>query len=233
VAALLVTALLTGIGGTAAYAVATTSTDHSGGIVRSGPASAAQGGMPGGILLGPAPEGAALPPGMTPPNDTTPGNGTAPPNGTLPGYGTPPGDGTTSPEGRPGGGPLRQFGGPRNAATTNPDLVKSLQASTQTWAAATMSAQSAAGLQLASRKPIMAIGGFSGGDPSPTLAQFQQYVSENKIHYFISEGDGMHRIGGPNSTATTTNEIPTWVQSHFTSTTIGGQTVYDLTKPKS
>ena len=36
----------------------------------------------------------------------------------------------------------------------------------------------------------MAIGGFNGTDPSPTLAQFQQYVAEGKIHYFIGGGTG-------------------------------------------
>ena len=36
--------------------------------------------------------------------------------------------------------------------------------------------------------PVMAIGGFNGSDPSPTLAQFQQYVADGKVHYFIGGG---------------------------------------------
>ena len=36
----------------------------------------------------------------------------------------------------------------------------------------------------------MAIGGFNGTDPAPTLAQFEKYVSEGKIHYFIASGGG-------------------------------------------
>ena len=39
----------------------------------------------------------------------------------------------------------------------------------------------------------MAIGGFNGTDPWPTLAAFQQYVADGKIHYFIAGGGG----GGP------------------------------------
>ena len=34
----------------------------------------------------------------------------------------------------------------------------------------------------------MAIGGFNGSDPSPTLAQFQQDVADGKIHYFLAGG---------------------------------------------
>jgi len=49
-------------------------------------------------------------------------------------------------------------------------------------------ANSAAGYQLATDDPVMAIGGFNGTDPSPTLAQFQAYVAEGKIHYYISGG---------------------------------------------
>ena len=36
----------------------------------------------------------------------------------------------------------------------------------------------------------MAIGGFNGTDPAPTLAQFEKYVAEGKIHYFIASGGG-------------------------------------------
>ena len=34
----------------------------------------------------------------------------------------------------------------------------------------------------------MAIGGFNGTDPTPTLAQFEQYVRAGEIHYFIAGG---------------------------------------------
>ena len=56
-------------------------------------------------------------------------------------------------------------------------------------------ANSAAGYQLASGEPVMALGGFNGSDPSPTLAQFQDYVADGEIHYFISGGGGLG--GGP------------------------------------
>ena len=42
-----------------------------------------------------------------------------------------------------------------------------------TWVAAAVGANSAAGYQLATERPVMAIGGFNGSDPAPTLAEFQ------------------------------------------------------------
>jgi 4-amino-4-deoxy-L-arabinose transferase-like glycosyltransferase len=41
--------------------------------------------------------------------------------------------------------------------------------------------------------PVMAMGGFRGTDPAPTLAQFEQYVKQGKVHYVIAGGRG---IGG-------------------------------------
>ena len=70
----------------------------------------------------------------------------------------------------------------------------------------------------------MAIGGFNGSDPSPTLAQFQQYVADGKIHYFV--GGGGFRANGGSSAS---QEIAAWVAENFTAQTVDGVTVYDLT----
>ena len=67
----------------------------------------------------------------------------------------------------------------------------------------------------------MAIGGFNGSDPSPTLAQFRQYVADGEIHYFIASGAG----GGPGGG---TSAITEWVTANFTATTVGSTTLYDL-----
>ena len=68
--------------------------------------------------------------------------------------------------------------------------------SSYTWVAATVGANQAAGYQLATGDPVMAIGGFNGTDPTPTLAQFEQYVREGQIHYFIGGGGGGGGGGG-------------------------------------
>ena len=81
----------------------------------------------------------------------------------------------------------------------------------------------------------MAIGGFNGTDPTPTLAQFQAYVREGKIHYFIGGGRGFGGGGfggggfGAGGSTSTSSAISAWVSANFTSQTVGGVTVYDLT----
>ena len=62
--------------------------------------------------------------------------------------------------------------------------------------AATTGANSAAGYQLATGDPVMAIGGFNGTDPAPTLAQFERYVAEGKIHYYIGGGGFLGGVPG-------------------------------------
>ena len=57
-----------------------------------------------------------------------------------------------------------------------------------------MNSNKAAGYQLASGEPVMAIGGFNGTDPAPTLAQFETYVAEGKIHYFIASGGAVAAV---------------------------------------
>jgi 4-amino-4-deoxy-L-arabinose transferase-like glycosyltransferase len=65
------------------------------------------------------------------------------------------------------------------------------------WMAAAIGSQNAASYQLSTQHPVMAVGGFNGSDPYPTLAQFKKYVEEGKIHYFIGGG----RLGGPGMAA--------------------------------
>jgi hypothetical protein len=65
-----------------------------------------------------------------------------------------------------------------------------------TWAAATNGADSAASMELATGGvPVMAIGGFRGTDPAPSLARFEKLVSEHKIHYYVA-GGGFGGAGG-------------------------------------
>jgi hypothetical protein len=97
--------------------------------------------------------------------------------------------------------------------------------------AATVGSQSAAGLQLGTEEPVMAIGGFNGSDPSPTLAQFQAHVRAGRIHYFLAGGGTLGGPGGGTAGSGTASRITAWVEETFTPVTIGGQTFYDLTQP--
>ena len=119
------------------------------------------------------------------------------------------------------------MGGLLNATTPSADLVSALKAnaSAYTWVAASIGSNNASGYQLATELPVMAIGGFNGSDPSPTLAQFQAYVAAGKIHYFIGgSGLGGNSSGGSNAA----QQISTWVAANYPATTIGSTTVYDL-----
>ena len=98
------------------------------------------------------------------------------------------------------------------------------------WVAATVDANSAASYQLATDAAVMAIGGFNGSDPSPTLAQFQHDVARHEVRYFIADGfpGGFGARGPAGRVSSTAGAIASWVSTHFASTTVGGVTVYDL-----
>ncbi|MBO1754013.1 glycosyltransferase family 39 protein [Allobranchiibius sp. CTAmp26] len=210
-------ALVAGLAGPTAYTVSTLKVGHTGSIVVAGPSGSGMGGgFPGGargaVRAGGAPGGTT---GGAPGGATT---GQAP-GGTTTG-------GTTTGARRAAGG----MGGLLNSSTPNTEVVAALQsnASKYTWAAAAIGSQNAAGLQLGSGEPVMAIGGFNGSDPSPTLAQFQAYAKAGKIHYFLaSSGGGMGGSSGAGSS------ITSWVEAHYKKVTIGSTTFYDLTEPVS
>jgi hypothetical protein len=78
----------------------------------------------------------------------------------------------------------------------------------------------------------MAIGGFTGTDPAPTLAEFEKLVSAHEIHYFVASGSG-GGPGGPGGGSGSAAQITAWVKAHFTAKTVAGTTVYDLTTPSA
>lgn len=236
------------LAGPTAYTISTLNTGHQGSIVTAGPSGAGMtGGGRGGPGGGEGPGGAGgtgRPPGAQPgqgqPGQGQPGQGQgqpgqgrqqgAMPGGTAPG-GTAPGGataegGTGGMGGGMGGGGM---GGLLNGATVGAEAERLLaaNASDYTWAAAAIGSQNAASYQLATGEPVMAIGGFNGSDPAPTLARFKGYVEDGKIHYFIS-GGGMGGGGGDSGTS---SQISSWVEASFEKVTVGGATFYDLTRP--
>jgi 4-amino-4-deoxy-L-arabinose transferase-like glycosyltransferase len=100
------------------------------------------------------------------------------------------------------------------------ELVKAVD---NRWAAAGIGSMSTADLELQTGASVMAIGGFAGSDNSPTLTQFQTYVADGQVRYFIAGG---HR--GPGGEAGAAAAITAWVEQHFNATDVGGTTVYDL-----
>jgi 4-amino-4-deoxy-L-arabinose transferase-like glycosyltransferase len=138
----------------------------------------------------------------------------------------------------PSAGPSRHWGpgvpgGPGGfLGSTEPgsELSKVLQADAAdyTWVAAAIGSSSAAGYQLATGEPVMAVGGFNGTDPSPTLEQFKQYVADKRIHYFVG-GKMMGPWGGATSGSREAANIVEWVEANFQGVIIDRVTAYDLT----
>ncbi|GIT80829.1 hypothetical protein LLS1_24980 [Leifsonia sp. LS1] len=201
-----------------AYTIQTVTTPHTGSIVTAGPTVSGSMGGPGGGggfggFGGNGGQGGPGGPGGTPPNGfggNTGGTG-APGGGTA----------TQTAQGGGGAGSLLSSGsvGSRLASMLKADAAK------YTWVAAAIGSNSAAGYQLATQEAVMPIGGFNGSDPSPTLAQFEQYVAEGKIHYFIGGG-----VGRSNGGSSASSEIAGWVEQNYTAQTVDGVTVYDLTE---
>ena len=193
-----------------------------------GPAAAPGGpGIPGGTAI---PGGAAAPGGPAFPG----GPGTSGGPGGLAGGMPPTGAAGSLPGGSDsvagddqvaGGG----AGGLLNGSSPSTEVVAMLRenAGDFTWVAAAVGSNQASGFQLESGYSVMPIGGFNGSDPSPTLEQFQRYVADGKIHYFIG-GGGM---GGGMGGSGFSSEIAAWVSENFTATTVDGVTLYDLTAP--
>jgi hypothetical protein len=119
-------------------------------------------------------------------------------------------------------------GGLGGATTVSSDLVAALSANAGAyeWVAATVSANNAASLELATGNAVMSLGGFNGTDPAISLSAFQKLVAAGKIHYFVADQQGF--IGSTAANTSTAYAIQQWVRAHYTATTIGGTTVYDL-----
>ncbi|KIQ17594.1 glycosyltransferase family 39 protein [Rhodococcus sp. MEB064] len=209
-------ALFAGLAGPTAYAVDTIATAHQGSIVTAGPNSGGMGfGRGGGRDDGRGMRAGQAPGGQAPGGQAPGGQA---PAGQVPGAQAPTG---AMPGGADGGG----MGGLLSGSTPSAELTELLaeDADSYTWVAAAIGSNSASGYQLATQDPVMPIGGFNGSDPSPTLAQFQAYVQQGEIHWFIA-GGGM---GGRDSG--TSAEISEWVTANFTAQTVDNVTLYDLT----
>ncbi|MEU7774466.1 glycosyltransferase family 39 protein [Micromonospora taraxaci] len=240
-------AIVAALAGPVAYAVQTAATPHTGSIPSAGPFVAGgfgRGGFPGGRPPGEMPfpgngqfpDGGQFPSGgQFPdggPNGGGPnGGGQFPGRGQFPGGGrdsgqtpTAPGGGrqTSGGQGRSGGGGMGGLLDAREPSAALRELLERDSAD-YTWVAATIGSNNASGYQLATGDPVMPIGGFNGSDPSPTLAQFQGYVADGKIHYFVG-GGGFRANGGSSSS----QEIAAWVAETFTAQTVDGVTVFDL-----
>jgi 4-amino-4-deoxy-L-arabinose transferase-like glycosyltransferase len=208
VVAVAVTAVLAG---PAAYSVQTVTAAHTGSMPTAGPAVS-------GGTSGVGGRSGAGGPGF--------GNGTPPSGGNAggpPSSATPGAAGGTAASGVPTGTAGGSRGGGGGSASSAVVSLLERGSAGYTWVAATTGSQTAATYQLATQSPVMAIGGFTGSDASPTLAQFQADVAAGRVHYYLGGGGGGQ--DGQGSAA----QIASWVAANYAATTLDGVTVYDLT----
>ena len=125
-------------------------------------------------------------------------------------------------------GPAREDGhrgGGFGQDSDDAQLEAMLRATDTDFSAAVNRSSAAAALELSTNTAVMAIGGFRGSDPAPTLGEFQQDVANHRITYYIAPANDRHP-GGFGSKSHT--DITQWVAAHFTPITVGSETVYDL-----
>ncbi|MBT2211983.1 glycosyltransferase family 39 protein [Actinomadura sp. NEAU-AAG7] len=198
------------LAGPAAYAADTVRTPHTGVVVTAGPRTSGGSGPGHGSGRGAGPPGPPGPGGrsLAPP----PGGRAGPPPGLR---GAPEGERPT----------MALLTKKPSAAVT---AALTADAASYTWVAATVGSYPAAGYQLAARRPVMAVGGFNGTDPAPTLAGFQRLVRERRIHYFVVDTRVGIMGGQARSGSAEGRRIAAWVAARFRPSTVDGVTLYDL-----
>jgi 4-amino-4-deoxy-L-arabinose transferase-like glycosyltransferase len=142
------------------------------------------------------PTGDGQPPqlGAAPQQDGAAPSGQDGASGAAPGESALQANGGTMP---PGAGEL---GGP--GRQVSPQLLAYLLANQgdAKFLVAVNGANSAAPIILATGKPVVAMGGFIGSDPAPTVAQLQQMVASGELRFVLAEG-GAGPAGGNDAVA--------------------------------
>jgi len=114
------------------------------------------------------------------------------------------------------------------------------------WIVAASGSQVAAAIQLAAGQPVMTMGGFTGSDPTPTLAELKTAIAAGEIRFvllggqaggFGGPGGGLPGAGfrpgggsgGPGGAGTDSAARSAWVASSCTTVVIDGATtgLYD------
>jgi 4-amino-4-deoxy-L-arabinose transferase-like glycosyltransferase len=115
------------------------------------------------------------------------------------------------------GGPGGSFGG--GGGTADSQLVAYLEAhqGSAKYLVAATGSQATDGIIMATGEPVITIGGFTGSDPAPTVAQLADLVAKGEVRYVLVSGQG----GGPGGG---NSEITSWVQEHGTAVTGAGTT---------
>ncbi len=110
------------------------------------------------------------------------------------------------------------FGGGQDGTTANSALLKYLEAhqGTAKYLVAVDSSNQADAIILATNKPVMTLGGFSGSDPILTTSELAALAKNGTIRFFLLNGGGFGGGGQGQSSLTT------WIQQHCKVVTVSG-----------
>jgi 4-amino-4-deoxy-L-arabinose transferase-like glycosyltransferase len=123
--------------------------------------------------------------------------------------------------GSPGGG---SDAGTSSGSALNDYLVANRGSAT--WIVAANGSQQAGSIELETGLPVMAMGGFTGSDPTPTLAQFKGYIASGKLRFILS-GSGFGGGGGGGGFGGD-SAITSWVTSNCKVANVSGSSgLYD------
>ncbi len=107
-------------------------------------------------------------------------------------------------------------GGQNGLTQTNAVLISYLEANqgNTKFLVATPSSSAAAPIILATNKPVMALGGFSGGDPILTTSQLQTLISNGSVRYFL--------LNSPRSIQRVIDDLPEQYRDRLRGGSFGG-----------
>src|SRR5947209_5099658 len=102
-------------------------------------------------------------------------------------------------------------GGQSANASSDAALIRYLEdhQGTAKYLVAVLSSRGADAIILATNKPVMTLGGFSGSDPILTTSQLAALVESGQVKYFLLNGSGGFGAGGSGQSA-----LITWIQQH-------------------
>src|SRR5437588_1607591 len=102
-------------------------------------------------------------------------------------------------------------GGQSANASSDAALIRYLEAhqGTAKFLVAVLNSKGADAIILATNKPVMTLGGFSGSDPILTTSQLAALVQSGQVKYFLLSSSGGGGAGGSGQSA-----LITWIQQH-------------------
>ena len=102
-------------------------------------------------------------------------------------------------------------GGQSANASSDAALIRYLEdhQGTAKYLVAVLSSKGADAIILATNKPVMTLGGFSGSDPILTTSQLAALVESGQVKYFLLSSSGGFGAGGSGQSA-----LITWIQQH-------------------